>query len=101
MVNVYIPTPFRGYVGNRTSVEVEGQRCRRASSTRSTASSLASEPLSSARTAPSRATSTSTSTTQEISALDGAQTKVNDGDQVAVIPALAGGAPDDEPAPSQ
>ena len=23
MVNVYIPTPFRGYVGNRTSVEVE------------------------------------------------------------------------------
>ena len=24
MVSVYIPTPFRGFTGNRTNVEVEG-----------------------------------------------------------------------------
>ena len=101
MVNVYIPTPFRGYVGNRTNVEVD------ASDVAGVLDGLEARfpgfrnLCSDANGAIPRHINIYVNNT-EISALDGAQTKVSAGDQVAVIPALAGGAPDaDVKDPSQ
>jgi molybdopterin/thiamine biosynthesis adenylyltransferase/molybdopterin converting factor small subunit len=91
-VNVYIPTPFRSFTGNRTNVEVEGSNI--------------SELLSNldARFPGFRHLCTDESgaiprhiniyvNNKEINSLDGPATVLNDGDQVAVIPAMAGGAP--------
>src|SRR5438270_10204801 len=93
-VNVYIPTPFRSFTGNRTNVEVEGSNI--------------SELLSNldARFPGFRHLCTDESgaiprhiniyvNNKEIGSLNGPATMLNDGDQVAVIPAMAGGAPGD------
>src|SRR5262245_4470772 len=90
-VNVYIPTPFRSFTGNRTNVEVEGTNI--------------SELLANldARFPGFRHLCTDESgaiprhiniyvNSKEISTLNGPATQLNDGDQVAVIPAMAGGA---------
>jgi molybdopterin/thiamine biosynthesis adenylyltransferase/molybdopterin converting factor small subunit len=91
MANVYIPTPFRSFTGNRTNVEVNGRNV--------------SELLANldARFPGFRNLCTDVSgsipahiniyvNNKEISTLNGPATELNDEDQVAVIPALAGGA---------
>jgi adenylyltransferase/sulfurtransferase len=91
MVNVYIPTPFRSFVGNRSSVEVEG---------RNVAEALANLD---ARFPGFRNLCYNAEgaipphinvyvNNQEITSLNGEDTALADGDQLAVIPALAGGA---------
>lgn len=97
MVNVYIPTPFRSFVGNRSSVEVEAGNV---------AEALASLD---ARFPGFRNLCYNADgaipphinvyvNNQEITSLNGEATSLADGDQLAVIPALAGGAPDaDDP----
>jgi adenylyltransferase/sulfurtransferase len=101
MVSVYIPTPFRGYVGNRSNIEVEG---------RNVAEVLVNLDvrfpgfrhlcLDENGAIPNHINIYVNN--KEISTLDGPETKVSAGDQVAVIPALAGGSGDeDEKNPSQ
>jgi adenylyltransferase/sulfurtransferase len=93
MVSVYIPTPFRSFVGNRTSVEAKG---------RDIAEVLANldqqfpgfRNLCSDESGAIPAHINVYVNNKEISTLEGTSTQLNDGDQVAVIPALAGGAPD-------
>ncbi len=93
MVNVYIPTPFRSFTGNRTNVEAEG---------RDVSELLANldarfpgfRHLCCDDTGAIPAHINIYVNSKEISTLDGAATKLSQGDQVAVIPALAGGAPD-------
>jgi molybdopterin/thiamine biosynthesis adenylyltransferase/molybdopterin converting factor small subunit len=93
MVNVYIPTPFRSFVGNRSSVDVEAHNV---------AEALASID---ARFPGFRNLCYNAEgaipphinvyvNNQEITSLDGEATTLAEGDQIAVIPALAGGAPD-------
>jgi adenylyltransferase/sulfurtransferase len=94
MANVYIPTPFRSFTGNRTNVKIEG--------------SDVSELLANldARFPGFKNLCYDVNgkipahiniyvNNKEISSLDGAQTRLGDEDQVAVIPALAGGAPEE------
>ena len=101
MVNVYIPTPFRGYVGNRTSVEVEANDVTEViDNLEARFPGFRNLCYDSTGAIPRHINIYVNNT--EISALDGAQTKVTAGDQVAVIPALAGGAPEaDTKDPSQ
>lgn len=96
MVNVYIPTPFRGYVGNRTSVEVEATDVTEVIDNLELRFPGFRNLCYDSTGAIPRHINIYVNNT-EISALDGAQTKVHAGDQVAVIPALAGGAPDEDP----
>jgi molybdopterin converting factor small subunit len=90
-VSVYIPTPFRSYTGNRTNVEVEG-----ANVSEILANLDAKYPgfrnLCSDEGGSIPAHINIYVNNKEISTLDGPATLLNDGDQVAVIPALAGGA---------
>jgi adenylyltransferase/sulfurtransferase len=89
-VNVYIPTPFRSFTGNRTNVEVDAA---------TVADLLASldekfpgfRNLCSDDRGQIPAHINIYVNNKEISTLDGAATRLEDGDQVAVIPALAGG----------
>jgi adenylyltransferase/sulfurtransferase len=96
MISVYIPTPFRSFVGNRSSVEVEG-----ASVGEVLANVDARFPgfrnlcYNGEGAIPAHINIYVNN--QEITTLKGEATAVSDGDQVAVIPALAGGAPDEEP----
>lgn len=90
MVNVYIPTPFRKLAGNQAYVQAEGQTVQEVL-----------EHL--ARRYPGLATMVFDQdrriqahiniylNSQEIHSLQGPDTPVRDGDEVAVIPALAGG----------
>jgi len=91
-VNVYIPTPFRHLVGNRASVKAQG----------STVSDILDDldtqfPGFKAQVVDSsgeRARHINIYVNQvEIENLEGESTALKDGDEVAVIPALAGGAP--------
>lgn len=95
MVNVYIPTPFRSLVGNRTSVEVSARDVAEVIDNLDARfpgfRALCCEPDGSIP-----AHINIYVNNREISTLDGPRTLLADGDQVAVIPALAGGA--DEPA---
>ncbi|MGE3075235.1 MAG: molybdopterin-synthase adenylyltransferase MoeB [Dehalococcoidia bacterium] len=90
-VNVYIPTPFRHLVGNRANVQARG----------ATISDVLSDldtqfPGFKAQVVGStgeRAPHINIYVNQvEIENLQGESTSLNDGDEVAVIPALAGGA---------
>ncbi len=92
-INVYIPTPFRHLVGNRTSVKAKGENVSeilfdldqqfpgfRAPAVRQRTANLAHH--------------INVYVNQvEIEHLQGEMTAVKNGDEVAVIPALAGGAP--------
>src|SRR3712207_2428623 len=93
-VNVYIPTPFRRLTGNRTTVEANG----------GTVGEVIDDL--DARFPGLRAQITSDGSeipahinvyvnNREISALQGTRTPLQDGDEVAVIPAIAGGSEGD------
>jgi adenylyltransferase/sulfurtransferase len=93
-ISVYIPTPFRKLTGNRQNVEADGKNV---------AEVLAHVDrqypgfrqlvFGSGDAVPAHINIYVNK--QEISSLDGIETALKDGDEVAVIPALAGGA--DEP----
>ena len=93
MVSVYIPTPFRSFVGNRTSVEANGRDIKEVLADLD-ATFPGFRNLCSDETGEIPAHINVYVNNQEISTLNGTSTQLNDGDQVAVIPALAGGAPD-------
>ena len=92
-VTVYIPTPFRQMTGNRAYVEVEGE---------TVAAVLDNLDLqfpgvhdliySSQHEIPAHINIYVNN--QEITSLKGDETPLSDGDQVAIIPAIAGGATD-------
>jgi len=95
-VNVYIPTPFRSFTGNRTNVEVEGANVTEILGNLDARFPGFRNLCYDARGEIPRHINIYVNN-REISALDGPDTVLNDGDQVAVIPAMAGGA--DAPAP--
>jgi molybdopterin/thiamine biosynthesis adenylyltransferase/molybdopterin converting factor small subunit len=90
-VNVYIPTPFRSFTGNRTNLEVEGRNVSEVLANLD-AKFPGFRDLCSDENGGIPAHINIYVNNREISTLQGALTEVNDGDQVAVIPALAGGA---------
>src|SRR5690606_39196212 len=95
MISVYIPTPFRSFVGNRTNVEVEGSDVAEViRNLDARFPGFRNLCYDSKGTIPTHINIYVNNT--EISALDGEQTRLSNGDQVAVIPALAGGAPEAE-----
>jgi adenylyltransferase/sulfurtransferase len=94
MISVYIPTPFRSFVGNRSNVEVEGSDVAEVIKNLDTRFPGFRNLCYDSRGAIPTHINIYVNNT-EINALDGEQTKLANGDQVAVIPALAGGAPDD------
>jgi adenylyltransferase/sulfurtransferase len=91
-VNVYIPTPFRRLTGNRTNVEAQGATVAdvirdldsRFPGLRAQITDAGKEEI--------PAHINIYVNNREISALQGVHTPVRDGDEVAVIPAIAGGA---------
>ncbi len=93
-VSVYIPTPFRKLTGNRQSVEAEGK---------DVAEVLANVDkqypgfrqlvFGSGDVVPAHINIYVNK--QEINSLDGISTKLHEGDEVAVIPAMAGGSGDE------
>jgi adenylyltransferase/sulfurtransferase len=95
MVNVYIPTPFRSFVGNRSSVEVEARDI-----TEVIINLDARFPgfrhLCWDEKGVIPAHINIYVNNKEISTLDGPATRLDASDQVAIIPAMAGGAPDAE-----
>lgn len=94
-VSVYIPTPFRKLTGNRQHVAAEGD---------DVASVLTDVDrqfpgfralvFGSGDTVPAHINIYVNK--QEINSLDGIATKLHEGDEVAVIPAMAGGSPEGE-----
>jgi len=93
MVNVYIPTPFRGFVGNRTTVEVDGGDVAEVLANLDAKFPGFRDLCYDAQGAIPAHINIYVNN-KEISTLEGPSTKLTAGDQVAVIPALAGGAPD-------
>ncbi|HEY7467020.1 MAG TPA: MoaD/ThiS family protein, partial [Dehalococcoidia bacterium] len=97
MISVYIPTPFRSFVGNRTTVEVEGANVGEVlANLDARFPGFRNLCYNGEGAIPAHINIYVNN--QEITSLAGEKTAVSDGDQVAVIPALAGGAPDEEPA---
>jgi adenylyltransferase/sulfurtransferase len=93
MISVYIPTPFRSFVGNRTNVVVEGSDVAEViQNLDARFPGIRNLCYDSKGSIPTHINIYVNNT--EISALDGEQTRLSSGDQVAVIPALAGGAPE-------
>ncbi len=94
-VSVYIPTPFRKLTGNRTHVEAEGANVAEVLANmdkqfpgfRQLVFGSGNEVPAHINIYVNR---------QEITSLNGIQTPVEDGDEVAVIPALAGGSGEDD-----
>jgi adenylyltransferase/sulfurtransferase len=96
MISVYIPTPFRSFVGNRSSVEVEGANVGEVlANVDARFPGFRNLCYNGEGSIPAHINIYVNN--QEIASLAGESTAVSDGDQVAVIPALAGGAPDEEP----
>ncbi|HLF79136.1 MAG TPA: ThiF family adenylyltransferase, partial [Dehalococcoidia bacterium] len=91
MVNVYIPTPFRGFVGNRTSVEVDGSDVAEVLANLDARFPGFRDLCFNAEGAIPAHINIYVNN-KEIGSLDGPSTKLEAGDQLAVIPALAGGA---------
>jgi len=92
-VSVYIPTPFRKLTGNRQHVEAEGADVAEViSDVDKRYPGFRKLVFGSGDELPAHINIYVNK--QEISALDGMATKLHDGDEVAVIPAMAGGAPD-------
>jgi molybdopterin/thiamine biosynthesis adenylyltransferase/molybdopterin converting factor small subunit len=90
-VNVYIPTPFRSYTGNRTNVEVEGRNIAEVIKNLDAKFPGFRDLCCDAEGNIPRHINIYVNN-KEISTLGGTDTALNEGDQVAVIPALAGGA---------
>src|SRR3990172_4047519 len=89
-VSVYIPTPFRKMTGNRQHVDAEGADVGEVlANVDKQFPGFRSLVFGSGDQVPAHINIYLNK--QEISSLQGIQTKVNDGDEVAVIPAIAGG----------
>ena len=89
-VSVYIPTPFRRLTGNRTRVEMGGETVAEVLAELDNAYPGFSELLwDEKREIPAHINVYLNN--REINSLQGQQTPVADGDEVAVIPAIAGG----------
>jgi adenylyltransferase/sulfurtransferase len=98
-VSVYIPTPFRKFAGNRQHVTAEGNDVGEVlANLDKQFPGFRDLVFGSGGTEVPRHINIYVNKT-EISALDGVATKLNEGDEVAVIPAMAGGS--DEPAEAQ
>ncbi|MBF6600317.1 MAG: molybdopterin-synthase adenylyltransferase MoeB [Dehalococcoidia bacterium] len=92
-VSVYIPTPFRKMTGNRQHVEAEGADVREVlADVDKQFPGFHSLVFGTGDAVPAHINIYVNK--QEITSLDGIATKVRDGDEVAVIPAMAGGAGD-------
>jgi molybdopterin/thiamine biosynthesis adenylyltransferase/molybdopterin converting factor small subunit len=92
-VRIYIPTPFRRYVGNRTHIEARGGCVGEVlDDLGARFPEIGGLIFDSERRIPAHINIYVNNT--EIHSLAGRDTAVNDGDEVAVIPAVAGGAED-------
>lgn len=90
-VNVYIPSPFRRFMANRQQVSVEGGTVREVLDALERAyPGFDHLVYDSERRVPTHINIYVNN--REIHELAGTETSLSDGDQVAVIPALAGGA---------
>jgi len=93
-ISVYIPTPFRRLTGNRQQVEVDGANVAEAlANVEKKYPGFRQLVFGDGDAVPAHINIYVNK--QEISSLNGVETALADGDEVAVIPALAGGA--DEP----
>src|SRR5256885_3925209 len=93
-ISVYIPTPFRRLTGNRQHVLVEGGNVGEVlANVEAQYPGFRSMIFGSGEELPAHINIYVNK--QEIGSLDGIETKVSDGDEVAVIPAMAGGSDDD------
>lgn len=91
MANVYIPTPFRSFTGNRTNVKVEGRDVSELLSNLDARFPGFHNLCRDANGEIPRHINIYVNN-KEIGSLDGPRTRLEDADEVAVIPALAGGA---------
>src|SRR5438876_3455547 len=92
-ISVYIPTPFRRLTGNRQHVLVEGGNVGEVlANVEAQYPGFRSMIFGSGEELPAHINIYVNK--QEIGSLDGIETKVSDGDEVAVIPAMAGGSND-------
>jgi molybdopterin/thiamine biosynthesis adenylyltransferase/molybdopterin converting factor small subunit len=90
MVTVYIPTPFRSMTGNQASVSVEGSTIAEVLDNLDHKFPGVHDLIYSAEHQIPRHINIYVNN-QEIESLDGDKTTLSDGDQVAIIPAIAGG----------
>lgn len=93
-VSVYIPTPFRKFAGNRQHVTAEGNDVGEVLANLDKQFPGFRDLVFGSGTEVPRHINIYVNKT-EISALDGVATKLNEGDEVAVIPAMAGGSGDE------
>jgi molybdopterin/thiamine biosynthesis adenylyltransferase/molybdopterin converting factor small subunit len=90
-INVYIPTPFRRLTGNRTNVEAEGGTVAELiQDLDGRFPGLCAQITDGGQEIPAHINIYVNN--REISALQGTRTPLRDGDEVALIPAIAGGA---------
>ena len=92
-ISVYIPTPFRRLTGNRQQVLVEGGNVGEVlANVEARYPGFRDKIFGSGEELPAHINIYVNK--QEIGSLEGIETKVSDGDEVAVIPAMAGGSDD-------
>ncbi|MCH7697513.1 MAG: molybdopterin-synthase adenylyltransferase MoeB [Chloroflexi bacterium] len=99
-VTVYIPTPFRGMTGNQASVPVEGSTIAEVLDNLDDKFPGVHDLIYSSEHEIPRHINIYVNN-QEITTLDGDKTSLEEGDQVAIIPAIAGGAGNSNEAAAQ